>query len=97
MRDLVGGWWGLPQPTSEAHRSGFAISKLRFRLRLRLHGVAHNTPSPMAGLQRRLVAAADLRRRLVAVAGAYLWHEWAWGVWNIFCNFVSWNETNNFF
>ena len=54
MRDLC----GLPQPTSEAHRSGFAISKLRFRLRLRLHGVAHNTPSPMADLRRRLVAAA---------------------------------------
>ncbi|MGM9838577.1 MAG: hypothetical protein ACI307_00715 [Sodaliphilus sp.] len=35
---------------SEAHRSGFAISKLRFRLRLRLHGEIHNTPSPMASL-----------------------------------------------
>ena len=39
-------------------------------------------------------AAADLRRR---GKGAYLWHAEAWGVWNIFCNFVSWNETNNFF
>ena len=27
---------------------GFAISKLRFRLRLRLHGVVHDMPSPMA-------------------------------------------------
>ena len=33
----------------------------------------------------------------VAGTGAYLWHAEAWGVWNIFCNFVSWNETNNFF
>ena len=28
-----------------------AVSKLRFRLRLRLHGVAHNAPSLMAGLR----------------------------------------------
>ena len=27
-----------------------AVSKLRFRLRLRLHGVVHNMPSPTAGL-----------------------------------------------
>ncbi|MBS7372562.1 MAG: hypothetical protein KIG57_00570, partial [Muribaculaceae bacterium] len=26
-----------------------AVSKLRFKLRLRLHGVVHDTPSPMAG------------------------------------------------
>ena len=30
--------------------SAFAVSKLRFRLRLRLHGVVHNMPSPTAGL-----------------------------------------------
>ena len=35
----------------EAHHSGFVISKLRFGLRLRLHGVVHDTPSPMAGLR----------------------------------------------
>ena len=36
----------LQQPTiSEAQR---------FRLRLRLHGVAHNAPSPMAGLRSAL-------------------------------------------
>ena len=28
----------------------FAGSKLRFRLRLRLHGVVHDMPSPMAAL-----------------------------------------------
>ena len=51
MRDLVGICHDRP---SEAHRSGFAISKLRFRFCLRLHGVVHNTPSPMADLQRRI-------------------------------------------
>ena len=47
-------WWidveygGLPRPTfSEALRSATAISKLRFRLRLRLQ-VVHNMPTPMA-------------------------------------------------
>ena len=35
---------------SEALFLASAISKLRFRLRLRLHGVLHNMPSPMAAL-----------------------------------------------
>ena len=59
MRDLVGIWWGFA--TTDPPRLfalGFAVSKLRFRLRLRLHGVVHNTPSPMAGDLRRLVAVA---------------------------------------
>ena len=46
----MGIFWGVPQPT-EAHSSRFTVSKLRFRLRLRLHGVVHDTPSPMAGLR----------------------------------------------
>ena len=48
-------WWidedlvGMPRPTlSKALRSATAISKLRFRLRLRLHGVVDNMPSLMA-------------------------------------------------
>ena len=49
----MGDFFGVPQPT-EAHCSPFAVSKLRFRLRLRLHGVAHNTPSPMASLRSAL-------------------------------------------
>ena len=45
----------LQQPTLyEAQRFGLAVSKLRLRLRLRLHGVARNTPSPMAGLRSAL-------------------------------------------
>ena len=35
---------------SEALFLASAGSKLRFRLRLRLHGVAQNMPSPMAGV-----------------------------------------------
>ena len=42
-------------------------------------------------------AAAGGSGGFAAAAGAYLWHAEGWGVWNIFCNFVSWNETNNFF
>ena len=48
-------WWidedlvGMPRPIlSEALRSATAISKLRFRLRLRLHRVVDNMPSLMA-------------------------------------------------
>ena len=33
---------------SEVFSLAVAVSKLRFRLRLRLHGVLHNMPSPMA-------------------------------------------------
>ena len=50
----------------EAHHSGFVISKLRFGLRLRLHGVVHDTPSPMAGLR---LASPSLMAAGVAVAG----------------------------
>ena len=48
-------WWidedlvGMPRPIlSEALRSATAISKLRFRLRFRLHRVVDNMPSLMA-------------------------------------------------
>ena len=44
MRDLVGIATTDPEPL----RSATAISKLRFRLRLRLHGILHNMPSLMA-------------------------------------------------
>ena len=35
-------------PSSRFFFLAVAVSKLRFRLRLRLHGVLHNMPSPMA-------------------------------------------------
>ena len=46
-------FWDCHNRPSEAHHSAPAFSKLRFRLRLRLHGVVHNTPSPMAIWRRR--------------------------------------------
>ena len=49
MRDLVGICHNRPSTRFSA--SALAVSKLRFRLRLRLHGVAHNAPSPMVGLR----------------------------------------------
>ena len=40
---------GMPQPTiSDAHALGCGGLQAALRLRLRLHGVNHNTPSPMA-------------------------------------------------
>ena len=42
-----------------------AVSKLRFRLRLRLHGIVHNTPSPMAGLLHIEIAGVVRRVRWV--------------------------------
>ena len=57
---------GLPQPTlSRLTAPAAAISKLRFRLRLRLHGVVHNTPSPMAGLLHIEIAGVVRRVRRV--------------------------------
>ena len=55
MRDLVGIWWEFAT-TDPPRLNAFAlaVSKLRFRLRLRLHGVAHNAPSLMAGLRSAL-------------------------------------------
>ena len=47
----MGDFGGCHNRPSEAHCFGFSVSKLRFRLRLRLHGVVHDTPSPMAGLR----------------------------------------------
>ena len=72
---------GLPQPTL---RGSWLWLRQSPSCALGFASLAHNMPSPTA---------AGLRRG----AGAYLWHAEAWGVWNIFCNFVSWNETNNFF
>ena len=43
-------FWDCHNRPSEAHHSAPAFSKLRFRLRLLLLGVVHNTPSPTAGL-----------------------------------------------
>ena len=62
----VGG--GLPQPTLRGSHSGFAISKLRCRLRLCLHGVVHDTPSPMAGLR---LASPSAMAAGVAVVGLF--------------------------
>ena len=52
MRDLVG--ICHDRPSQRLMALAAAVSKLRFRLRLRLHGVAHNAPSPMAGLRSAL-------------------------------------------
>ena len=77
-----------------------------------LVGICHNRPSEaqrfrFGGLQAALQASPSLAWSCLqyaiadgggfVAAGAYLWHAEAWGVWNTFCNFVSWNETNNFF
>ena len=43
-------WWLATTDPPRLTAPAAAISKLRFRLRLRLHGVVHNTPSEMAGL-----------------------------------------------
>ena len=50
----------------EAHRFGLGGLQAALRLRLRLHGVVHNTPSPMAGLR----LAYRFRRLRVAPIGA---------------------------
>ena len=43
-------WDCHDRPSPRLFFSAYAVSKLRFRLRLRLHGVVHNMPSPTAGL-----------------------------------------------
>ena len=49
--DGWGIWWGLPRPTlSETLSSRYDGLQAALRLRLRLHGVVHDMPSPMVGL-----------------------------------------------
>ena len=49
MDEEFGGDW--PRPTlSEAHCYGYGFLQAALRLRLRLHGVVHDMPSPMGGL-----------------------------------------------
>ena len=88
----MGVWWGFATTDPPRLMALAALSPSCASASPRLHGVVHNTPSPMAGG----AATVGCGGGFVAV-GAYLWHAEAWGVWNIFCNFVSWNETNNFF
>ena len=45
-----GFFWGATTDPPRLNALAYAGSKLRFRLRLRLHGVFHDMPSPMAAL-----------------------------------------------